>query len=103
MFRNFQLRQLKPKHQGVWIEDFVSLAVGGLICISVFIAVCWMMPESPEFLLRQGRRDAALTSLRQLRGANFDVQEEMKQLEFNQDSNCVSQFKSSNFEHRHKS
>jgi hypothetical protein len=86
----------------VWIEDFVALAVGGLICISVFIAVCWLMPESPEFLLRQGRREAALRSLRQLRGSHYDVQEEMKQLEFNQDSSCVSQFQKTNYNHRKK-
>lgn len=77
----------------MWIEDFVTLSLGGLICISVFIAVCWTMPESPEFLLCQGHRDAAFKSLRKLRGPKFDVQEEMKELEFNQDKNSISQLK----------
>jgi len=66
----------------VWIQDYVLLSVGGLVCVCAFISVCWLIPESPEFLLRQGRREAALRSLKKLRGAKIDLQEEFKLMEF---------------------
>ncbi|CAB3361651.1 Hypothetical predicted protein [Cloeon dipterum] len=69
---------------GVWIKSFVMLSVGGLICISIFIALCWLIPESPEFLLKNGRKEAAVRSLRWLRGAKVDLQEEMKYMEISQ-------------------
>ncbi|XP_059491007.1 facilitated trehalose transporter Tret1-2 homolog [Neocloeon triangulifer] len=72
---------------GIWIHSFVLLSVLGLALILIFLTVCWFMPESPEFLLKHGHKEAAVRSLRRLRGAKIDLQEEMKYMEISRADN----------------
>ncbi|XP_049764537.1 facilitated trehalose transporter Tret1-like [Schistocerca cancellata] len=53
------------------------------LCIAlptVFVAAWTALPETPQYLLSRGRDVDALRSLRWLRGADYDVEEELERL-----------------------
>ena len=47
----------------------------------IFLVVSWNMVESPIWLLRRGEQDRARDTLQWLRGEEYDVEMEMKELE----------------------
>jgi len=65
---------------GLGLKWRLISAIMEVIPLVWFISVA-SVPESPVFLARQGRRREALQSLRQLRGPDFNIELELKQLE----------------------
>ncbi|XP_011869616.1 PREDICTED: solute carrier family 2, facilitated glucose transporter member 8-like [Vollenhovia emeryi] len=67
------------------IGPFVSYVVFWILCSIlpvIFFVSFMMMPESPYFLLKQGRRDAAIASLAKLRGkSEAAVQKEADEIQ----------------------
>jgi len=57
--------------------------ISAILEVSPFLLLVGMIivPESPLFLLKKGRRNEALESLRQLRGTDFNCELELRQLE----------------------
>ena len=47
----------------------------------LFLLVCWVLVESPIWLLRKENKEEARATLQWLRGADYDVEMEMKELE----------------------
>ena len=65
----------------VIISKFAELKIYNLCCLMVpivFGVLFVFVPESPVHYLRKGDEDSARTSLRRLRGKNYDVDEEME-------------------------
>ena len=59
--------------------QFYSLA----LCFPslIFLMVCWAVVESPIWLIRKDDKDKARATLQWLRGEEYDVEMEMKELE----------------------
>jgi SP family facilitated glucose transporter-like MFS transporter 8 len=49
----------------------------------IFLAAVMYVPESPYFLVKKGRQDDARVALQWLRGADFEIQAEMRKMEAN--------------------
>ena len=47
----------------------------------LFISVCWLLVESPMWLVRKDRKDEAINTLRLLRGENYVVDEEIAEMQ----------------------
>merc|ERR1719397_395887 len=47
----------------------------------IFLALCWKMPESPMWLMREGRETEARQTLQWLRGNDYNMEPEVKELE----------------------
>ncbi|XP_036141578.1 facilitated trehalose transporter Tret1 isoform X1 [Monomorium pharaonis] len=77
------------------IGPFVSYTIFCIVCgiLPVIFFVCFMlMPESPYFLLRNGRRDDAVASLTKLRGkSKAIVQKEADEIQVILDENYKNQ------------
>ena len=48
----------------------------------VLAALLFMMPESPVFLLAKGKEKGARKSLQWLRGSEYDIAEEIEQVNY---------------------
>ena len=46
----------------------------------IFIFLCWLLPESPVWLMRRGRERDARMTLKWLRGVKYDIEPEMEEL-----------------------
>ncbi|XP_010569130.1 PREDICTED: solute carrier family 2, facilitated glucose transporter member 6 [Haliaeetus leucocephalus] len=62
------------------VLDWRWLAVAGEVPVLVMIVLLCFMPNSPRFLLSQGKDDEALGSLRWLRGRDTDYAREYEQI-----------------------
>ncbi|KFV55512.1 Solute carrier family 2, facilitated glucose transporter member 6, partial [Tyto alba] len=62
------------------VLDWRWLAVAGEVPVLVMIILLCFMPNSPRFLLSQGKDDEALGSLRWLRGKDTDYAREYEQI-----------------------
>ena len=47
----------------------------------LFLSVCWLLVESPMWLVRQNRKEEAINTLRLLRGENYVVDEEIEEMQ----------------------
>ena len=47
----------------------------------LFLSVCWLLLESPMWLVRQNRKEEAINTLRLLRGENYVVDEEIEEMQ----------------------
>ena len=47
----------------------------------LFLSVCWLLVESPMWLVRKDRKEEAINTLRLLRGENYVVDEEIKEMQ----------------------
>ena len=47
----------------------------------IFLCLCWLLPESPVWLMRRGRESDARLTLTWLRGVKYDIEPEMEELE----------------------
>ena len=47
----------------------------------IFLSVCWLLVESPMWLVRKDRKDEAINTLRLLRGENYVVDEEIAEMQ----------------------
>lgn len=66
----------------------LSVFVFSLVCAALpvlFACVFVFMPESPLYLVAQGRADEAVRSLRWLRGSQYDYSDELSELQAEQD------------------
>ena len=59
-----------------WIKCMLKLPY----FVVILSALLLMMPESPVFLLAKGKEKGARKSLQWLRGIEYDVSEEIKQV-----------------------
>jgi len=59
--------------------EYLSLAT--ILPSALFLALCYLMPESPVWLMRKGREGEARKVLEWLRGEGYNVEPEMKELE----------------------
>ena len=46
----------------------------------IFLLLCWLLPESPVWLLKSGRENEAHLTLKWLRGVKYDIEPEIKEL-----------------------
>ena len=76
---------------GVNIGWLLGLCVGLVIPIHIhyptlclfsviFLCLCWFLPESPVWLMRNGRESESRSTLKWLRGVNYDIEPEMEEL-----------------------
>lgn len=66
------------------IGSYVSVFVLNLISATIpliFGAIFVFMPESPTYLIATGKKEAAATSLRWLRGSKYDIRPELAELQ----------------------
>ncbi|GFV77273.1 facilitated trehalose transporter Tret1 [Trichonephila clavipes] len=56
------------------------LAISGAVITTCAACLIVMMPESPPWLIREARIDEALNGLKFLKGKNFDVEKEVKDI-----------------------
>ena len=46
----------------------------------VFLFLCWLLPESPVWLMRRGREEEARQTLAWLRGEKYDIEPEVEEI-----------------------
>ena len=69
---------------GISLGLFVPLEYYSLVlCLPsvLFLSVCWLLVESPMWLVRKDRKDEAINTLMLLRGENYIVDEEIAEME----------------------
>ena len=69
---------------GISLGLFVPLEYYSLVlCLPsvLFLSVCWVLVESPMWLVRNDRKEEAVNILRLLRGENYVVDEEIAEMQ----------------------
>lgn len=65
---------------GSYVDVFVLNVVSAIIPL-IFGAIFVFMPESPTYLVAKGKKDEAAKSLRWLRGPEYDISQELAELQ----------------------
>lgn len=79
---------------GAYIDIYEASLICGAIPI-VFAVIFAFMPESPVYLIEQGRDNEAISSYKWLRGDNFDPQNEINTLKTEMSENQANQISTS--------
>ncbi|KAH8283468.1 hypothetical protein KR018_003179 [Drosophila ironensis] len=79
----FQLLIVSGVLYGYLVGGFLDLLYINILCAIlpiIFFVVHFFMPESPVYLALKGRNDDAAKSLQWLRGADADIEDELKEI-----------------------